>query len=165
MHTTMVALCMAIGPFQFVASFRKKYRGLHRTMGKVYLVAVCLSMFAGLGYLAITPFANVFSGAPFAIGLVALHVIVLFSAYKAYSAIRRGNIRKHQSWMAMNYALLLPTPILRLLWIIFGLGFPTLNQAQANLAITTFLIPLSVLFGLVWVAAQKPTRTLRRNAA
>ncbi|MGR8946463.1 MAG: DUF2306 domain-containing protein [Gammaproteobacteria bacterium] len=156
MHTTMGAICMALGPFQFVASLRVKYRSLHRTMGKVYLVAVLLSMTAGLGYLSMTPFTQVFSGAPFAIGLVGLHFLVLYTAYKAYAAIRRKKIAKHQYWMAMNYGLLLSTPVLRLLWITFGLAFPSLNQAEANLAITTFLIPVSVLPALIWIAAQRP---------
>lgn len=165
MHTTMGAVCMAIGPFQFISSFRKKYPALHRTMGKIYLVSVTFSMFAGLGYLAKTPFSEVFSGTPFAIGLVGLHVLVLFSAYKAYAAIRQRNISTHQNWMAMNYALLLPTPVLRLLWIVFGITFPSLNQAQANLAILTFLLPLCILFALVWIAAQRPSRVSKLHVS
>ena len=156
MHTTMGAICMAIGPFQFIAAFRQRYRALHRNMGKVYLLAVGLSMFAGLAYLSITPFDKVYSGAPFAIGLVGLHLLVLYTGYKAYRTIRQRKITKHQQWMAMNYGLLLSTPVLRLLWIAFGIGFPHMNQAEANLAITTFLIPVSVMVGIVWLAAQRP---------
>ena len=160
MHTTMGAVCMAIGPFQFVASFRNRFRALHRNMGKIYLLGVTLSMFAGLGYLAVTPFDMVYSGKPFAVGLIGLDLLVLFTAYKAYSAIRQRKIIKHQQWMAMNYGLLLSTPVLRLFWIVFGVTLPGLNQEQANLAITTFLIPVSVMFALVWIAAQRP-RSLR----
>lgn len=156
MHTTMGAVCMAIGPFQFVASFRNRFRTLHRNMGKIYLLGVSLSMFAGLGYLAVTPFDEVYSGKPFAVGLVGLDLLVLYSAYKAYSAIRLRKVIKHQQWMAMNYGLLLSTPVLRLFWIIFGVTLPGLNQEQANLAITTFLIPVSVMLALVWIAAQRP---------
>ena len=158
MHTTMGAVCLAIGPFQFVSSFRRNYAAAHRALGKIYLVSVLLSMFAGLGYLWVTPATEVYSGVPFALGLLGLDLMVIYSAVMAYNAIRRRDIFRHQAWMALNYALLLPTPVLRLFWIIFGVAFPSLDQEQANIAITTFLIPISALFGMIWIAAQRPTR-------
>ena len=159
MHTTMGAVCMALGPFQFIAAVRRKYPALHRTLGKTYLVGVMLSMIAGLAYLTVTPFSEVFSGAPFAIGLIGLDLTVIYSAVKAYTAIRQRDVFRHQAWMALNYALLLPTPVLRLFWIIFGNTVPGMNQEEANLAITTFLVPISVLIGMVWIAAQRPRKT------
>ena len=162
MHTTMGAVCMAIGPFQFIASLRQRLPMLHRNLGKVYLMGVTLSMFAGLAYLTVTPFEAVYSGKPFAVGLVGLDLLVLYTAFKAYRAIRMRKVIKHQQWMAMNYGLLLSTPVLRLFWVIFGVSVPNLNQEQANLAITTFLIPVSLMFALVWIAAQRP-RSPRRG--
>ena len=154
MHTTMGAIAMALGPFQFSNRLRKRYPSAHRTAGKVYLVGAVLSMFGGLAYLATTPMQAVFSGAMFAVALAGLDVMVLLTAWLAYTAVRRRAFAEHRSWMAFNFGLLLATPVLRLLWICFGWAFPAQWQAATNLAITTFLLPLCVTGMLWWVAAQ-----------
>lgn len=168
MHTTMGAIAMALGPFQFSNRLRKRYPAAHRTAGKVYLVGAVLSMIGGLAYLVVTPMQAVFSGAMFAVALAGLDVMVLLTAWLAYTAVRRRAFAEHRSWMAFNFGLLLGTPVLRLLWICFGWAFPAQWQATTNLAITTFLLPLCVTGMLWWVAAQNDKarpRPLRLNAA
>jgi uncharacterized membrane protein len=149
MHTMTGAVALCIGPFQFLASFRRRYTALHRQCGKVYLASVVLSMVSGLGYLFTTPLTAVYSGAPFAIGLIGLDFMVLLTAGLAYRAIRQRDIERHRAWMAFNFGLILATPVLRLLWIVFAWALPSWDQAQANVAIMTFLLPLCVL-GLLW---------------
>lgn len=154
MHTSMGAIAMALGPFQFSTRLRKRYPLLHRNAGKIYLLAVALSMGGGLAYLFITPLQAVFSGAMFAVALVGLDLMVLLTAWLAYVAVRRGAFAEHRAWMAFNFGLLLGTPVLRLLWIVFGWTFPGRLQTETNLAITTFLLPLCVTGMLWWVASQ-----------
>ena len=161
MHTMMGAFCMAIGPFQFMHGLRRRYPVAHRAGGKIYLGTVTLSMVGGLGYLAVTPMQEVYSGAAFASGLVALDLLVLLTAWLAYRAVRQRDFQRHQAWMAYNYGLLLTTPILRLLWILFGLWFPGMTQAEGNIAITTFLLPLSLVVMLIWLARQRGTAGMR----
>lgn len=156
MHTTMGAVGLTLGPFQFVAALRRRMPRVHRTMGQIYLVAIALSMLAGLGYLAVTPFAQVFSGAPFALGLVGLDLMVLATGWLAYAAIRRRDIASHQAWMAFNFGLVFVTPLLRLLWVAFGWAMPQLDQAQANLGIMTILLPLSLTGALIWTSLHRP---------
>jgi len=168
MHTTMGAIAMALGPFQFSNRLRKRYPAVHRTAGKVYLVGAVLSMIGGLAYLSITPMQAVFSGAMFSVALAGLDVMVLLTAWLAYAAVRRRAFAEHRSWMAFNFGLLLATPVLRLLWICFGWAFPAQLQAATNLAITTFLLPLCITGMLWWVAAQNGNarpRPLRLSAA
>lgn len=165
MHTTMGAFALAIGPFQFIAAIRRRYPAAHRTMGKIYLAGAVLSMFAGIGYLLTTPPADVFSGAPFAIALIGLDLAVLFTAWLAYSAIRQRSILRHQAWMAFNFGLLFATPLLRVLWIVFGLAFPGMDQVADNLGITTFLLPLSLFGALVWITLQRPAERARAVSA
>ena len=161
MHTTMGAFALAVGPFQFIAAIRRRYPAAHRTMGRIYLVGAVLSMFAGIGYLLTTPPADVFSGAPFAISLIGLDLAVLFTAWLAYAAIRQRAVLRHQAWMAFNFGLLLATPLLRLLWIVFGHVFPGMDQAADNLGITTFLLPMSLFGALVWITVQRPAEQTR----
>ncbi|MGR8921340.1 MAG: DUF2306 domain-containing protein, partial [Gammaproteobacteria bacterium] len=140
MHTTMGAIGMALGPFQFMGGLRRRWPQAHRSAGKIYLVAVLLSMLGGLAYLATTPMQAVYSGAAFSVALIGLDLMVLLTGVLAYVAIRQRDVERHQSWMAYNFGLLLATPVLRLLWIAFGWAFPGLDQAADNIAITTFLL-------------------------
>lgn len=164
MHTTMGAFAMALGPFQFVAAIRRRYPIAHRVMGRIYLSGAVLSMIAGIAYLSSTPFQAVYSGTPFAIALYGLDLAVLYTAWLAYSAIRQREILRHQAWMAFNFGLLLATPVLRLLWVIFGVAFPDMNQAQDNLGITTFLLPLTLFGAMVWITFQRPSTKRRARA-
>lgn len=157
MHTTMGAIAMALGPFQFSARLRARYPLWHRNAGKTYLLAVVLSMIGGLAYLFTTPPRAVFSGPVFAVALVGLDLMVLFTAWYAYAAVRQRAYAEHRAWMAFNFGLLLATPVLRLLWIVFGWVFPDRVQTATNLANTTFLLPLCVTGMLWWVSRQNRT--------
>lgn len=158
MHTTMGAFAMAIGPFQFIHAIRRRFPAAHRMMGKIYLLSAVLSMFAGIAYLSTTAFQDVYSGSPFAIALYSLDIAVLYTAWLAYSAIRQRDVMRHQAWMAFNFGLLFATPLLRILWVAFAWGFPGVEQAQNNLGITTFLLPMSLFGAMIWITFQRPSR-------
>ena len=148
MHTTLAAISMALGPFQFMNGLRQRRPALHRAMGKIYLLAELVSMSGGMMYLAITGLDGVYTGAPFALGLWGLNAMVLVSGWLAYRAIRRGEVAQHRAWLAYNFGLLLTAPGLRILWALYGLALPGWTQAETNLAITTFLLPLCAMVGL-----------------
>jgi uncharacterized membrane protein len=148
MHTTLAAISMALGPFQFMNGLRQRRPALHRAMGKIYLLAEGLSMSGGIIYLAITGLDGVYTGAPFALGLWGLNAMVLVTGWLAYRAIRRGEVAQHRAWLAYNFGLLLTAPGLRILWALYGLALPGWTQAETNLAITTFLLPLCAMVGL-----------------
>lgn len=164
MHTTMGAFAIALGPFQFISGIRKRFPAAHRMMGKIYLVGTVLSMIAGLCYLSSTAFQEVYSGTPFAIALYSLDIAVLYTAWLAYSAIRRRDVMRHQAWMAFNFGLLFATPLLRILWVVFAWSFPGVEQAENNLGITTFLLPMSLFGAMVWITSQRPSRRGRVQA-
>lgn len=153
-HTMFGGICLAIGPFQFMGSFRRKYTKLHRNMGKVYLISVMISMVAGIAYLVTTPMGQVFSGKPFSVGLMALDLMVLLTAWLAYSAIRKRRVVQHQAWMAFNFALIFATPTLRIFWIVFGWSMPQFTQAQLNTGVMTYLLPFSLLGSMIWYSLQ-----------
>lgn len=148
MHTTLAAIAMALGPFQFMDGLRQRRPALHRSCGKIYLLAELFSMSGGMIYLAITGLDGVYTGAPFALGLWGLNAMVLATGWLAYRAIRRGEVAQHRAWLAYNFGLLLTAPGLRILWALYGLALPGWTQAETNLAITTFLLPLCAMTGL-----------------
>ena len=152
-HTTMGALCLAIGWTQFVSKWRSNYPIVHRTIGKIYLTTVLLAMTFGLLHLATVPLRSVFSGAAFAIGLWGLDFLVIASAILAYHAIRSKDFRGHQGWMVFNYALLGTTPALRFFWVTIG-ATTDLNQSQINSGIATVLVPTCLIFGMIWFSSE-----------
>ena len=97
MHTTMGAVGMALGPFQFITALRRRWPALHRTSGKIYLSAVVLSMAAGLTYLGTTRLTAIYSGPPFGVALIGLDLMVLVSAGLAYVAIRQRDVPRHRA--------------------------------------------------------------------
>ena len=155
MHTTLAAIAMALGPFQFMRGLRARRPALHRAMGKIYLLAELFSMSGGLIYLGITGLYGVYTGAPFALGLWGLNAMVLWTGWEAYRAIRRGEVAQHRAWLAYNFGLLLTAPGLRILWVLYGLALPGWSQADTNLAITTYLLPLCAMVGLLWLSAEQ----------
>lgn len=152
-HTTMGGVCLAVGWSQFVPRFRKSYPQVHRTVGKIYLTSVLISMTFGLLHLSTVPLHSVFSGAAFGLGLWGLDVLVIATAILAYLAIRSKDIRGHQGWMAFNYALIAATPLLRFFWVSFG-SATELSQTQINSGISTVLLPICLIVGMIWYSTE-----------
>lgn len=112
-HILCGAVSMLTGWSQFSKSIRNKYLDLHRSLGKVYLIAVVLSGSAGF-YLAV--FAT--GGIVAQLGFSFLAMFWLFTTIQSYLMIRNGNIDQHQYWMIRSYALCWAAVTLRL-WIPF----------------------------------------------
>lgn len=94
---------------------RKKYRSIHKILGKIY-VFVVLSL-AGTSGLIMSFFAN---GGLIAItSFVILSLLWLWFTFKAYSFTREKKFIQHQAFMYRSYALTLSAISLRLLkWVI-----------------------------------------------
>lgn len=110
-HILLGAVALLAGWSQFSKKLRNKNLTLHRSLGKVYLVAVLLSGVAGL-YLAY----HATGGAVAALGFAGLSIGWVIFAAMAYISIRNGNINQHQYWMIRSYALCFAAVTLRL-WL------------------------------------------------
>ncbi|MGB3299495.1 MAG: DUF2306 domain-containing protein [Phormidesmis sp.] len=116
-HVIGAMLAIAIGPFQFLpTSINRRYRKLHRWLGKTYMVGVLLG---GLGGLYMSFLA--YGGFPAKVGFAMLAVAWLFSGYMAYRHIKDREIQLHRQWMIRNYALTFSGATLRLWLAVFGL--------------------------------------------
>ena len=98
-----------LGPLQFWAGLRERFRLAHRWIGRVYLVSVGIS---GVASLAMAPFNSV--GFVGFFGFASLGVLWLYTGWKAYQAVRGRDIRSHQAWMIRNFALTYAAVMLRL---------------------------------------------------
>ncbi|MEV6930193.1 DUF2306 domain-containing protein [Dactylosporangium sp. NPDC051485] len=120
-HVFTAAVALVLGPLQFVPKVRARRR-LHRTLGRVYLLAGVLP-----SALTAIPVA-VWSGRLLTqIGLTTAAVLWLVTGGLAYRAARRRDFAGHRAWMMRNYALTflavtarIIVPLLLLVQIPFG---------------------------------------------
>jgi uncharacterized membrane protein len=150
-HILLGAVAMLTGWSQFSSRLRKKNLNLHRTLGKIYVIAVMLSGAAGF-YLAL--FAT--GGLVSSFGFSFLAIGWLFSTILSYLLIRKGQIDPHQYWMIRSYAFCWAAVTLRI-WL-------PLFQMVTDLE---FITAYRIISWLCWVpnllVAELIIRTLKRN--
>lgn len=123
-------LALVLGPLQFIPQLRRKrWLGLHRWSGRLYLVGIAMGGLFGL-YVA----QLAYGGLPARLGFSGLALFWLVSGYNAYRTIRAGQIQAHKRWMIRNYAATFAAVMLRL-WLPFlnavGVDFTLAYQMVA----------------------------------
>lgn len=113
-HIFLGGITLITGFSQFFKKLRLKRLGLHRTLGKIYIISVLLSGTAGLG---IAFFAS--GGIISSLGFGSLAILWLYTTVQAYTAIRNKHIDKHRQWMIRSYALCFAAVTLRLYMPLF----------------------------------------------
>ncbi|MEN8799975.1 MAG: DUF2306 domain-containing protein [Flavobacteriaceae bacterium] len=150
-HIFPGGLALLMGFSQFFPKLRRKRPGLHRVLGKIYVISVLLSGTAGL---AIAYFAT--GGFITALGFALLAILWLYTTVNAYTSIRKMDISNHQKWMIRSYALCFAAVTLRIYLPVFtgllGMSFIPAYTIIAwlcwmpNLAVAEWLIirPMSL---------------------
>jgi uncharacterized membrane protein len=108
-HALPAGIALITGPWQFVPRFRTRFPRAHRVTGRVYLISVVVAALAAVYSSAVTK-----SGFPLQVAFFVLIVAWLYTAAKAYRAIRRREVQLHRIWMVRNYALTFAAVTLRL---------------------------------------------------
>lgn len=116
-HTTLGAVALLLGMFQFSARLRERRPAVHRWTGRGYLALMSTSMLTALIFLYVTPPAQHFIGPAFETQLRGLAVGTLASAWYAVYAIRHRDIVTHRAWMTYSIAFMMTAPLLRFVWI------------------------------------------------
>ncbi|MFI2264208.1 DUF2306 domain-containing protein [Streptomyces tubercidicus] len=110
-HIVTAGLALALGPWQFSRRLRTRNLGVHRGIGRAYMITVAvgsvsalvMSMFSSVGILGFFGFGS-------------LAVLWGWTAWRAYRAVRERDIRGHQAWVIRNFALTYAAVTLRL-WL------------------------------------------------
>ena len=108
-HITLGGLALLTGWIQFSPKIRSRYTAFHRTVGKIYVIAVLLSALAGF---FIAFYAS--GGAAAALGFMSLGITWFYTTLKAYISIRKGHIIQHRNMMIYSYASCFAAVTLRL---------------------------------------------------
>lgn len=116
-HIIFGGLALLTGWSQFLKKLRNKNLGLHRLLGKIYLISIAISGQAGL---CIAFYAE--GGLVAKLGFGSLAILWLLTSFMAYTAIRKGQIIAHQKWMIRSYALTFAAVTLRIWLPLFQYG-------------------------------------------
>lgn len=98
-HIIFGGLALFIGWRQFGPTFRSKYTGLHRAIGKTYVIAAIISSVSAV-YMGF--YAN--GGLVSATGFIILGITWLMTTAIAVAKIRNGQVIQHQQLMTYSYA-------------------------------------------------------------
>ncbi|MBD8022487.1 DUF2306 domain-containing protein [Microbacterium gallinarum] len=110
-HIVGGATALVLGALQFWRGLRERAPRVHRWTGRLYLAGVAVGGVAGLIIAPSSP-----AGYVGFFGFGALAVLWLITGWRAYRAIRRGDVPSHQAWMIRNYSLTYAGVTLRL-WL------------------------------------------------
>ncbi len=133
-HILFGGLALLIGWIQFSKKLRITNLKLHRTIGKIYVIAALISGICGV-FIAF----NATGGLVTTLGFLSLGIIWLFTTFKAYLAIRKGDVQLHQGMMIYSYAACFAAVTLRI-WL------PLLTIAFGD-----FIIAYRIVAWLCWV--------------
>jgi len=120
-HVAGAMLATIIGPLQFLPRIiTKRWIGLHRWLGRVYLLGILVGGVAGLYMATLAQ-----GGFPARLGFVILAVLWLTGGAIAYWRMLHRDIQSHRQWMVRTYALTFAAVTLRLWLTLFQvLGIP-----------------------------------------
>lgn len=110
LHIVASAVALATGPLQFSQRLRRWFPRAHRVVGRVYLGSVGLGAIGGLVIAPVSP-----AGWVGVLGFSSLALVWLWTAVRAYRAIRAHDVAAHRAWMIRNYALTYGAVTLRII--------------------------------------------------
>ncbi|GAA1501450.1 hypothetical protein GCM10009827_010960 [Dactylosporangium maewongense] len=113
-HALPASLALFLGPLQFITPLRVKRPGLHRIVGRIYMISIVAATIAAT-------FATIFTldGVPVQVGFALLIAAWVYTLARGYRTIRRGEVQLHRIWMIRNYSLTFAAVVLR---AFLGLG-------------------------------------------
>ena len=98
-HIILGGVALLIGWSQFSTRWREARLGMHRSIGKIYVVAALLSSLAAV-YISFYSTGGITAS----LGFFALGCIWFLSTLRAFLSIRKGNVTEHQTMMIYSYA-------------------------------------------------------------
>lgn len=107
-HAGLAGVALLVGPFQFLPAVRRN-RGLHRALGKTYVVSCLVAGAAGL----ILSFGST-AGPIAGLGFGTLAVTWIYTTGQAYRMARARRFDEHRRWMIRSFALTFGAVTLRL---------------------------------------------------
>lgn len=104
LHIVSASVFAVLGAFQFAPRFRQRWPGWHRRVGRLVVVSGLAAALSGL-WMAHFYQLPVLDG-PLLYGFRLLFgSLMAVAIVRAFTAIRRGDVRRHRAWMMRGYAI------------------------------------------------------------
>jgi uncharacterized membrane protein len=125
-HITMAGTALAVGPFQFVKTIRRRAPRVHRWIGRTYVFSIAFGAVAAfvMSFFSEAGFVGFF-------GFGSLAVLWGWTTYRGYRAARDRDFASHQAWMIRSFALTFAAPTLRL-WLGLLIGIDVLGGGSGD---------------------------------
>lgn len=143
-HISFGGLALLVGWVQFSKRFRNANLKRHRTIGKIYVIAVLISGLAGL-YIAFYATGGLIAK----LGFGSLALVWLYTTAMAYKTIRHGEVRRHEVFMIYSYAACFAAVTLRIWLPLLTIGFGDFIPAYRIVAWLCW-VP-NIIFAYFWV--------------
>ncbi len=108
-HIAFGIISILTGAFQFIKSFRKRWLSAHKTIGKVYLLAIFISSICGF---IVAQFAT--GGLISRLGFSILAVLWFYFTFQGFKYAKAGDIPAHKVWIYRSFALTFSSFTLRI---------------------------------------------------
>lgn len=108
-HIVAAGIALITGPFQFLRPLRHRFPIVHRTLGRIYVVACLIGGLAG-GSIALFSASGLVAG----FGFLGLAIAFLTCTTLAWLAVRRKDYLTHQRWMIRSFSLAFAAVMLRI---------------------------------------------------
>jgi hypothetical protein len=121
-HFVAGAVLLLIGPLQLLGRVRARLPGLHRWIGRVYVVA---ALGAGVGGLVFIARKGTVGGIPMSLGLAGYGLLVTLCAAEAWRHARARRWDAHRAWAIRLFALTVGSWLYRMdygFWTLFTNG-------------------------------------------
>lgn len=151
-HIAGGGVALLVGWPQFVEPMRTRQLNLHRNLGKLYLLMVCVSGFTAI---AIAPFSS--TGWVAGLGFGCLGVTWIYFTWQAYRSIRNRDVLRHECYMIYSYSSCLAAVALRV-WLPLLTGFFRLDFGSAY-PIVAWLCWVPNLLVARWIVSNRIARS------
>jgi len=158
-HIVSAGVYALLGAFQFATAFRRRRPGWHRAAGRLVVLCGLLVGLSGLWMTLFYPWPKGDGALLYGLRLVFGSAMVV-SIVLAFTAIRRGDVRRHRAWMLRGYAIGLGagTQALILMAGELTLGPPS-ELSRALLMGAAWVINLAVAEWAIRKRLRRPART------
>lgn len=157
-HVFTSMFVLAAGFTQFAPGILSRYKAIHRTVGKCYVIIVLLV--SGPASFIMALLAN--GGLPARIAFTSLSLLWMYSTFMAWQTVRVRQYDLHRNWMYRSYALTLSAITLRgWKWLIVFLFHPHPMDAYRIAAWLGFVPNLLVAEWITWILSTRCTSFLQ----
>lgn len=125
-HFFTGGVLMLLGPVQLIGALRRAVPGLHRWLGRLYIVSAGV---AGLGGLVFIAGKGTIGGLLMDIGFGLYGALMVLCATMAYVYARRGSYGRHRAWAIRLFSLAIGSWLYRMEYGLWSLLFGGLGRA------------------------------------